>query len=179
MIFRALFLAGLVLIATPARAQTGGPTDRVDAAFNAAIAAFERARPALGATAFGVDVESYGDALTLGRFHSAHWGGQVALSLEQQSGNGGSCGRFAAYVRLPPRDGVVSLVICPQFSAEGTDPLRRLTILHEMVHVVAGPDECRAMAFAARVEHFATGSHTPVDRYWQANGCEGSGFRLP
>jgi hypothetical protein len=74
---------------------------------------------------------------------------------------------------------VVRLTLCPQFSEEGSRELRRLTVLHEMVHVVAGPDECRAMAFAARIEHLATGSFTPVDRYWQANGCDRSGFGLP
>jgi hypothetical protein len=73
----------------------------------------------------------------------------------------------------------VSLVICPQFSAEGSNSLRALTILHEMVHVVAGPNECRAMAFAARIEKLATNRFTDVSRYWQANKCEGSGFSLP
>ena len=71
------------------------------------------------------------------------------------------------------------LVLCPQFFSDGADALRVLTVLHEMVHAVAGPDECQAMAFAARVEHAATGQFTPVDAYWQASGCEGSAYRLP
>jgi hypothetical protein len=97
----------------------------------------------------------------------------------QPSAGTGSCQRFAAYVRLPPEDGKVELVFCPQFVNEGTPALRRLTILHEMVHVVAGPDECRAMAFAAHIENLATGGFTPVDPYWRANNCADSGFNLP
>lgn len=167
-------LAGLLLspAASPARA------DSVQTAFNDSIAAFEQARPELGTTRFGVDIAAYRDALTLGRFASSHWGGSLAVALET-GGSGSGCARFAAYVPLPPQNGVVPLVICRQFSEEGTAALRRLTILHEMVHVVAGPDECRAMAFAAEVEVLATGRFTPVERYWQTNGCEGSAFSLP
>ena len=153
--------------------------DPVNVAFNAAITAFERAGPRLAASEMGVDVTAYGDALTLGRFTSAYWGGEIGLDVVESRQADRDCARFAAYVRIPPQDGRVGLVICPQFSAEGTDALRRLTILHEMVHVVTGPDECRAMAFAARIEHLAFGSFTPVERYWQANDCAASAFRLP
>lgn len=152
--------------------------DAVETALNDAIAAFEQASPHLGAETFGVELAAYRDALTLGRFTSRYWGQALVLALDRGS-NAGGCARFAAYVSLPPRNGQVSLSICPQFSSEGTRQLRRLTILHEMVHVVAGPDECRAMAFAAEVEHAATGAHTPVGRYWQANNCDRSGFTLP
>jgi len=44
---------------------------------------------------------------------------------------------------------------------------------------VAGSNECQAMAFAALIEQLATGSFTPVTRYWEANGCAGSGYALP
>ncbi|GAB5427859.1 MAG: hypothetical protein Devi2KO_13180 [Devosia indica] len=167
-------LAGLLLslAASPARA------DAVQTAFNDAIAAFEQAQPQLGTTRFGVDIAAYRDALTLGQFTSSHWGGNLAVALETGA-SGSGCARFAAYVPLPPRDGVVPLVVCRQFSEEGTAALRRLTILHEIVHVVAGADECRAMAFAAEVERLATGRFTPVDRYWHSNGCAGSAFSLP
>lgn len=143
------------------------------------MAAFSAAKAGLPAEQAGVDVVAYGQALSSGRFVSAHWGGEVLLDLHESADNDGSCARYAAYVQLPPRDGVVRLTLCPQFSEEGSRELRRLTVLHEMVHVVAGPDECRAMAFAARIEHLATGSFTPVDRYWQANGCDRSDFSLP
>jgi hypothetical protein len=119
------------------------------------------------------------DALRLQPFSSAHWGDPIRLETEIRAEPTGSCGRFAAFVRIPPENGTVRLVFCPQFFAEGTDGLRALTVLHEMVHVVAGPDECRAMAFAARVEQTAKGSFTPVDRYWRASGCDGSAYRLP
>lgn len=167
-------LAGLLLPLTvaPARAE------EVQSAFNDAITMFEQARPQLGTTRFGVDIAAYRDALTLGQFASAHWGSDMVVALEA-GGTGGGCAHYAAYVPLPPRDGVVPLVICPQFSREGTPALRRLTLLHEMVHVVAGADECRAMAFAAEVEKLATGRFTPVEQYWRANGCAGSAYRLP
>ena len=168
-------LAALVLTLPAGPAQA----DAISSALNDAIAAFNAARAGLPAELAGVDVAAYGDALTTGRFSSRHWGGEVALDLYESADAGGACARFAAYVRLPPQDGAVRLTLCPQFSAEGTPELRRLTVLHEMVHAVAGPDECRAMAFAARVEQAATGSFTPVDLYWQANSCAGSGFRLP
>ena len=168
-------LAVLALALLPSAARA----DAISTALNDAIAAFTAARPELPAELAGVDVAAYGDALATGRFTSTHWGGEVALDLYENADAGGACARFAAYVRLPPQDGTVRLTLCPQFSAEGTRELRRLTVLHEMVHVVAGPDECRAMAFAARIEQAATGGFTPVDRYWQANGCVGSRFILP
>src|SRR5690606_30983672 len=135
--------------------------------------------PQLGQTSAGVEVTAYRQALTVGHFRSRHWGEAVTVDLHESLEGSGACSRFAAFVSLPPQQGTIRLTICPQFSAQGTPALRRLTVLHEMVHVVAGPDECRAMAFAARIEHLATGAFTPVDAYWQANGCAGSGFRLP
>ncbi|ODT48235.1 hypothetical protein [Devosia sp. 63-57] len=148
-------------------------------AFDAAIAQTEAALPQLGAEAFGVDVKAYRDALSLRRFTSRHWGGEITVAVVSESKESGSCARYAAYVRLPPERGAVRLVLCPQFSTPGADDLRRLTILHEMVHVVAGSNECQAMAFAALIEQLATGSFTPVTRYWEANGCAGSGYALP
>jgi hypothetical protein len=171
----------LILVALIALGAVPAPASAnpVNTAFNSAIAALEAAAPRLGAQDQGVDLVAYRDALTRGQFSSQHWGGTVTLDLVESADASGSCSRFAAFVRLPPQNGVVQMVICPQFSAEGTAALRRLTVLHEMVHVVAGPDECRAMALAARIELLATGSFTPVDRYWQANGCDRSGFTLP
>lgn len=170
-----LALVLLALFAPPA----AGAEALVDRALNAALAAFQTAKPHLGRELFGVDVAAYSDALALGRFRSGHWGGTVAVDLVSGDAKEAGCGRYAAFVRLPPRDGVIALVLCPEFSTPGADALRRLTILHEMVHVVAGPDECRAMAFAARIEHLALGRFTPVERYWRANGCAGTGFSLP
>lgn len=163
-----------LLLATPARAEP-----LLDAAFDRAIAQFERAQAQLSPTEFGVDVAAYRDALTLRRFTSSHWGAPVRLEVALREAASGSCNRYAAFVRIPPENGAVTLVACPQFLTPGADALRTLTILHEMVHVVAGSNECRAMAFAARVEHLATGRHTPVEAYWRDNGCAGSGFSLP
>jgi hypothetical protein len=171
---RLALAALLLLLSGPVRADPA-----VEGAFDAAIAAFERALPRLPASLMGVDVAAYRDALTLRRFASAHWGGVVTLEVELRAEAGGSCRRYAAFVRIPPENGRARLVICPEFLTPGTEALRALTILHELVHVVAGPDECRAMAFAARVELLATGRFTPVDGYWRANGCDSSAFRLP
>lgn len=169
-----LALVFLILFSlAPARADMAGN------AFDRAIEQFERALPALPGTLFGVDVAAYRDALTLRTFSSRYWGGTVRLAIESAKEASGSCGRFAAYVRLPAENGQVTLVLCPQFFSPGADALRTLTVLHELVHVVAGPDECRAMAFAAAVENHATAKFTDVSRYWRANGCENSDFSLP
>lgn len=168
-----LALLFLVLSLAPAQA------DVVDTAFSRAVDQFETALPKLPAELFGVDVQAYRDALTLRQFSSSYWSRTIALRVETGSKDNASCARFAAFVRLPPSDGHVSLILCPQFRTEGADALRRLTVLHELVHVVAGPDECRAMAFAAQIEQLASGTFTNVDRYWQANDCDSSGFSLP
>lgn len=171
--FCLLLLVFLLSAQSPARA------DMVDAAFDRAISQFEAARQKLPAELFGVDVAAYRAALTFRKFTSSHWAGTITMRVENGSETNNSCSRYAAFVRLPPSEGEVSLVLCPQFSTDGADALRTLTILHELVHVVAGPNECRAMAFAAHVEQAATGRFTDVSSYWRANGCEGSGFSLP
>jgi hypothetical protein len=173
---RTMLFGAILAMCQPAVAQQQAVLDR---ALDAAIATFERARPGLGASASGVDIAAYRDALTLQRFSSTLWRGEVTLDLAIRQTNTGSCARFAAFVRLPPEAGVIQLVLCPQFFRPGADDLRELTILHEMVHVVAGRDECQAMALAARIEQAARGRFTPVDTYWQANGCPDSRYRLP
>lgn len=156
-----------------------GADEMVSRALRDAIAAFDRAAPHLGREALDVDIAAYGDALRQRRFHSSYWGGAISVEIVSGQTSDAGCNSFAAYVSLPPRDGRIILAICPVFSTPGTEALRRLTMLHEMVHVVAGPDECRAMAFAARVEQLAFGNYTPVERYWRANNCARSGFSLP
>lgn len=151
----------------------------VEQALTDATASFEKALPGLGATVFDVDVAAYRDALGLQQFRSSYWGGRISLDIERRAEATGSCKQFAAFVRIPPENSAVKLVLCPQFFSPGADALRELTVLHEMVHVVAGRDECQAMAFAAKVQMAATGTFTPVDAYWQASGCAGSRYTLP
>jgi hypothetical protein len=138
-----------------------------------AVTAFETARPALGSVVAGVDVARYGAALIERRVGS----GSVDYVLSGADDPG--CARFAAYVA--PVDGSASrfVFVCPRFFSPGADALRRLTILHELVHVVSDADECRAMAFAAAIEQASTGRFTAVDTYWRRNGCETSRFSLP
>lgn len=158
------------------------PQSRADAinnAFNDAIALFERAAPRLSSVHQGVDIGAFRDALTLGQFSSGYWGRDITLSITEQTSANGSCANYAAFVRIPPQEGHIEMTFCPEFSTHGTPTLRRLTVLHEMVHVVAGADECGAMAFASAVEYAATGSFTGVERYWRANQCDRSGFALP
>lgn len=164
------------IMATPVLANEPAMLQR---AFGDARQMFAAARPGLAAHAQGVDIAAYGDALTNQVFTGGAWPGQTRLSVQIQSTETGSCSRFAAFVRIPPQDGVVELVLCPEFFSAGTDGLRALTILHEMVHVVAGRDECQAMALAARIEQLAKGSFTPVDRYWQAQDCSAGPYSLP
>lgn len=166
----------LLLLVAPTTAQDQATLNR---ALDAAITTFEAALPRLDTDGTLVDVAAYRDALTLQQFQSDFWGGTVTLDLVIRETPDGSCSRFAAFVRIPPENGEVRLVLCPQFFSAGADALRELTMLHEMVHVVAGPDECQAMAFAAAIEQAARGSFTPVDAYWQASGCENSSFSLP
>ncbi|WP_332687120.1 hypothetical protein [Devosia sp.] len=173
---RRIIAIAFALCASPATAQDSVLLDR---ALDAAIATFEQALPGLDATEAGVDVAAYRDALTLQHFSSGAWGKDMALDISIRDRAEGSCGRFAAFVRVPPENGSVRLVLCPQFFTPGADVLRELTILHELVHVVAGTDECQAMAFAARVEQAARGAFTPVDAYWQASGCGRSAYTLP
>jgi hypothetical protein len=164
----------LLAIPTPANAASA-----LDAALDAAVETFEKALPELGETEFGVDVAAYRNALGLQPFHSAYWGGTITLDIERREGATGSCSSFAAFVVIPPENGTVRLVLCLQFFTPGADALRELTMLHEMVHVVAGADECRAMAFAATVQMAATGAFTSVDAYWRSSGCEASRYSLP
>jgi hypothetical protein len=160
-------------------ASASWAASRAEPALAAALDTFERALPHLADPTSGVDLMTYRAALSFGRFQSAYWGGSIALSVREGSDDTDGCERFAALTLMPPSDGTITLVLCPQFFTPGADELRVLTILHEMVHVVAGPDECRAMAFAAQVQQTAQGRWTPVDAYWQANSCDRSAFSLP
>ncbi len=171
---RFLMLLCVLLPAGPAWAD---PV--IDAAFRTAQIALERARPHLGRETFGVEVSAVRDALSDRRFSSAYWGGRLDLRVVRSSTTQGACDNYAAFVGLPPENGVVTLTFCPEFFTPGTEGLRALTVLHEIVHAVAGPDECQAMAFAARVEYLAIDHYTPVERYWRANDCARSGFSLP
>ncbi|WP_224704583.1 hypothetical protein [Devosia aquimaris] len=176
MLRRFVVTLALACLVAPAQASDQALLDR---ALDSARAQFARALPQLGATAHGVDVAAYRKALLLQTFTGGAWDGPVTPSLTIRTEATGSCAKFAAFVRMPPEDGVVPLVLCPQFFAPGADALRALTILHEMVHVVAGRDECQAMAFAAHVEVLASGRFTPVDAYWAASRCQQSPFSLP
>ncbi|MBU1304829.1 MAG: hypothetical protein KKF33_04825 [Alphaproteobacteria bacterium] len=144
-----------------------------------AQAQFAKAAPDLDGNRFGVDLAAYGEAMALAPISNSVWNEAVVVKPAIRATASGSCQRYAAFVILPPEEGVVSLVLCPQFFSPGADGLRRLTILHEMVHAVAGRDECQAMALAAAVEQAASGRFTPVDAYWRANDCASSRFRLP
>ena len=172
------FLLCLMVLILPLASVRAEESD-LDRAMADSIALFEAVYPTLGQTLAGVDLAAYRDALSLQRFRSSYWGGEITLRISSTPEAGGDCSRFAAYTRIPPENGAVRLVLCPEFFTTGADALRRLTILHEMVHVVSGPDECRAMAFAAAVEGAGLGSYTPVDSYWAANGCANGPFSLP
>jgi hypothetical protein len=168
----------LLLVAVAFACVAPARADVVDDAFLSAFETFEAAHRGLGAALFDVDTAAYRDALSLQTYSSPFWGEALRLDIVRGAAEG-ACAQFAAYVSLPPQAGAVPLVVCPQFVNSGTPALRTLTVLHEVVHAVAGPDECRAMAFAAHVEQRATGRFTPVDRYWQANNCDASRFSLP
>ena len=175
-LLRLMAVLALSCLAPSARADDQALLEQALAGARAQV---ERAMPSLDAAAYGVDGAAYQAALRQQPFASAVWGGDIQVALQIRSAPTGSCSRYAAFVRMPPEAGLLPLVLCPQFFTPGADALRVLTILHEMVHVVAGRDECQAMAFAAQVEQLATGAHTPVDAYWAASQCGASAYRLP
>jgi hypothetical protein len=160
----------------PAQAQQG---DMVEDALRAAARTFERALPQLDAITMGVPVQEYHDALVRHRFASSLWGTALNVQVVNNASEQGLCAGFAAYVTPAIQQGAVSLVICPRFFSPGAGALRETTILHEMVHAVAGTDECQAMAFTARIQKLATGSFQPVSDYWKRNKCNASRYRLP
>ena len=176
---RVLFFALFAMVGFGTASAQSDDAGLLDRAVSAAVRTLDAALPQLDPLPFGVDTIAYRAALTQKRFQSAQWGAPVDLVLEIRPEASGSCSRFAAFVVMPPKTGKIPLVLCPKFFTQGADALRELTILHEVVHVVAGPDECRAMAFAARVEQAAKGKFTPVNAYWRANDCPASGFSLP
>jgi len=145
----------------------------LDNALRAAREVFNRAAPALSGTIMGVDTASYAAALLRQQTPDG------ALQFVIETNENGSCRKFAAYVGRVDGTADTFLFLCPQFFMPGADALRVTTILHELVHVVAGPDECRAMAYAAHLEMLANGRFQPVEAYWQRNGCASSRYRLP
>lgn len=169
-------LAGLVLLAAPVQAQ---PDDLIDAALRSAARTFDRAAGQLDAVSMGVSRADYSDALTRRRFGSTLWGATLDVRVARNDSEGGLCAGFAAYVTPAIEQGAVVLTICPRFLLPGADGLRETTVLHEMVHVVAGPDECRAMAYTAQIQVLATGTFQPVREYWARNNCQASRYRLP
>jgi hypothetical protein len=161
---------------SPAQAQQD---DLVEIALRAAARTLERALPQLDAVTLGVPTDQYYDALVQRRFSSSLWNAVLDVRVVENASEQGLCAGFAAYVTPAIEQGEVTLVICPRFYAPGADALRETTMLHEMVHVVAGTNECQAMAFTARVQQLATGSFQPVSGYWARNKCDDSGYRLP
>ena len=120
-------LATLAFALPPAPARA----DAISTAFNDAMAAFDAARAGLPPELAGVDVVAYGQALSSGQFASPHWGETVTLDLHESTDDGGSCGRFAAYVHLPPRNGTVRLTLAHVGApGPGRDwPLERIRVL--------------------------------------------------
>ena len=175
-ICRVLATLVLTLLALPAQANDQA---MLDEALSSARTLFAETRHSPDLRRFGVDLDAYASALALQPIANSVWDGIVQVTPEIRRKASGSCQSYAAFVVMPPEAQKLRLVLCPQFFSAGADDLRRLTILHEMVHAVAGRDECRAMAFAAAIEQAGLGRHTPVDRYWQVNDCRGSAFRLP
>ena len=169
-------VAGLALMSAPVQAQSD---DLIDDALQSAARTFERAAGQLDAVSMGISKADYGDALTKGRFASSQWDATLDVRVARNDSERGLCAGFAAYVTPAIEQGAVVLTICPQFFSPGADALRETTVLHEMVHVVAGPDECRAMAYTAQIQVLASGAFQPVHDYWNKNNCDASRYRLP
>ncbi|KKB77282.1 hypothetical protein VW29_18075 [Devosia limi DSM 17137] len=164
----------------PASAQAQAQQQRMlDRALNGAVHTFEQAMGTLEAAAIGVDIPAYSDALKRHRFYSSRWDMELDVNFAIRSAEDQRCERFAAYVMPAIDSGAVNVMLCPKFFSAGADALRETTILHEMVHVVAGTDECQAMAFTAQVQFIASGRFQAVAHYWDKNRCARSAFSLP
>lgn len=168
-----VLLAALALV-VPAWAQQSV----LDRALRDAVATAENASAGLGRSAFGVDTAAYLRALRDHVVIGAD-GQSVPVHFVVEQSAAGSCQKFAAYVLAVANDPGKYVFICPQFFTPGADRLRETTLLHELVHVVAGRDECQAMAFTARLQFLASGSFQPVAKYWADSQCEVSRYRLP
>lgn len=164
------------LCSVPAYAQQ---QRMLDNAVAGATRTFEQAMGKLGAVTDGVDTAAYRDALKRHRFYSGQWGMELDVNFLIKSAEDRRCESFAAYVIPAIDSGAVNVVLCPKFFSSGAGALRETTILHEMVHVVAGTDECRAMAYTAQVQFIATGRFQSVVQYWDKNRCGRSAFSLP
>ncbi|HTM79170.1 MAG TPA: hypothetical protein VL133_16270 [Devosia sp.] len=171
-----LGVVGAMLLPAAAQAQQ---RVMIDDAMRAAARSFARAKPGLDAISMGVSSAEYGAALSQRRFQSSLWGRVLAVEVAVKDSGRGLCAGFAAYVTPAIEQGAVALALCPQFFSPGADALRETTMLHEMVHVVAGPDECRAMAYTAQIQMLASGAFQPVGPYWVRHKCDASGYRLP
>lgn len=167
---KGLFALALWALCLPVQAQ---PTELLDRALQSARQSFERAASQLGASIMGVDTAAYGEAIRHRRV------GSRAIHFVIQETANGSCARFAAYVGKVEGSDDAYLFLCPQFFSPGADALRETTILHELVHVIAGPDECRAMSYTAHLQMLAAGVFQPVALYWQAHDCSASRYSLP
>ena len=172
----AVLFGALAACVPPAGAQGWAMLDQ---ALAGAAQSFASAQGRLGSNSMGIDTDTYSDAIGQLRFRPPGGKAEVAVLFKEQDGADARCARFAAYVIPAPQDGTATIHLCPQFFRSGTDALRQTTILHEMVHVVAGPDECLAMAYTAQVQVLATGSFQPVTGYWSQSGCETSSYKLP
>ena len=164
------------LWSAPAQAQQ---QRMLDNALAGATRTFEQAMGKLGTATEGVDTAAYRDALKRHRFYSSQWDMELEVDFLIKSAEDRRCDSFAAYVIPAIESGAVNVVLCPKFFSSGADALRETTILHEMVHVVAGTDECRAMAYTAQLQFIATGRFQSVAQYWDKNRCGRSAFSLP
>ncbi|HTN60421.1 MAG TPA: hypothetical protein VL147_02560 [Devosia sp.] len=171
-----LVVIGAALLPSIVQAQ---PNDLIEAALRAATRSFTRALPQLDAVSMGVRSAEYGAALRQRQFRSSLSGSMLDVRVEIAGSERGLCAGYAAYVTPAIAQNAMILTICPRFFSPGADGLRETTILHEMVHVVAGPDECRAMAYTAQIQLLSSGGFTPVDAYWARNNCAASAYRLP
>lgn len=168
---RRLLTATLFCLTTTLSASANEPM--LDAALRSARDILADATPQLAASTMGVDAAAYSAALIDKRAPN----GRLQFVI-QERGNG-SCSKFAAYVGRVEGSNDTFLFLCPQFFSPGADRLRVTTLLHEVVHVVAGPDECRAMAYTAHLEMLAEKRFQPVDAYWRSNDCAASRYGLP
>lgn len=130
---------------------------------------------------WNIDPEIYRSALNQGEFYAPYWSKSVKVKYVIGTNDTPLCDTSKAYVEheeLNSRELVSTLVVCPGFFTYPHMQYQAETILHELVHVVTGPDECRAFAYAYTIIYFALSEATLNERLWSHYNCDSSTYNI-
>lgn len=171
----------LTLLTSPAHSQT--QQNALDSVIEIAIQTVAKANEKADFSVFNmwnIDPELYSAALNERSFYAPHWGLKVNVDYIIETERAGTCNGSYAYVShtdTVPGEMSATVHICPYFFE--ADPYVKLeTVLHELVHVVTGVGECRAMAYTFALTQFGTGFASLDEAYWARHNCETSEYNI-